>query len=334
MEIKNKVAISNIYIELTRACNLNCPHCLRGDADNNSFMSFDQIDRILDNFSICQHITMGGGEPCLAKNEMFYLMDSIEKRLKTEKIKTFVFNIGMVTNGTILDDEIVDRLNSFTEVLLYHIDKEKNDKNKPLKVINIAISNDQYHNNNPKEAMNWYKDRVNQNIRVSYNKLSNKGKYDIAECKRSKKNGIEGLKRYGIADLHRFSLVNNSLTKIVDNIEIPLLDGDCLTFTSKGTLICNGFYDFSEVDNPDFPNLMGNYMENEVNDLILKWNNKHPLDEKHTIVFERMMKNAMTESDRKRIMDKFINKENEVKKIKEENPDMNIFDIYDKVLHF
>ena len=46
MEIKNKVAISNIYIELTRACNLNCPHCLRGDADNNSFMSFDQIDRI------------------------------------------------------------------------------------------------------------------------------------------------------------------------------------------------------------------------------------------------------------------------------------------------
>ena len=58
MEVKNKIMISNIYLELTRACNLSCPHCLRGNADNDSFMTFEQIDRILDNFTICHHITM------------------------------------------------------------------------------------------------------------------------------------------------------------------------------------------------------------------------------------------------------------------------------------
>lgn len=327
MEVKNKIMISNIYLELTRACNLSCPHCLRGNADNDSFMTFEQIDRILDNFTICNHITMGGGEPCLAKEQMFYLFDAIRKR-QENNISTWVSSVGMITNGTILDDEIVEKLNSLTEVLLKHIKEVKEN----TKVVQVLISNDKYHDNNPQDALKWYKERVNSHIRVGYNKL-NKEKDEIGECKNSIKNGIKARKKYGIADLHRFSFVDDKLTTIND-LALPILNGDCLAFTSKGSLIANGFYDFSEVDNPEFRNYMGNYMEEEVSDLIHKWNEKHPLHERHAITFEHMMRNALTEKDRDRIRKKFILKEEEFQKIKSENPKMNIFDIYKQICNF
>ena len=75
-------------------------------------------------------------------------------------------------------------------------------------------------------------------------------------------------------------------------------------------------------------------MEEEVSDLIYKWNEKHPLHERHAITFEHMMRNALTEKDRDRIRKKFILKEEEFKKIKAENPKMNIFDIYKQICNF
>ena len=283
--------------------------------------------------NICGHITLGGGEPLLAKKEMFYLLDQLDKRMKKDKIS--IWEIGMITNGTIFDEEIVNRLNRFTETLLCHYNTKVDDKGKPLKVIHIGISNDEYHNNNPKESMKWFKEHVNKHIMISYNKLSNKNnKYDIVECKRSKKNGLKALKKYGLIDLHRFILQDYKFTKIADGVEVPILDGDCLTFTSTGKLISNGFYDFSEVEKEDFINYMGNYMDNDVMDLIKQWNIKHPLCERHTMVFEDMMRKAMMESDRERIREKFYKKENEVKNMIAQNPDMKLYEIYNKVLHF
>ena len=54
-----KITMTSIYLEITRQCNLQCKHCLRGDPQNMS-MSNNQIDRILNNFGWLDQIFIGG----------------------------------------------------------------------------------------------------------------------------------------------------------------------------------------------------------------------------------------------------------------------------------
>ena len=58
------LSIENLVIEVGRNCNLNCPHCLRGDA-NTSGMTNEIVDKIFENISYVQSLTITGGEPFL-----------------------------------------------------------------------------------------------------------------------------------------------------------------------------------------------------------------------------------------------------------------------------
>lgn len=56
----NKVCISDIYIEMTRKCNLQCKHCLRGDAQDKT-ISKEQLNGLLKNSFLVGNIFLGGG---------------------------------------------------------------------------------------------------------------------------------------------------------------------------------------------------------------------------------------------------------------------------------
>lgn len=109
----SKIAMTSIYLELTRQCNLNCKHCLRGDSQNKD-MSKAQIDKILDNFVWIDNIFIGGGEPFLAKESFLYLLSVIKQKIEKEH---FVCReIGLITNGTIKDMEIITALNDMGKI--------------------------------------------------------------------------------------------------------------------------------------------------------------------------------------------------------------------------
>lgn len=64
-----KMKVCNLILEVTRRCNMNCAHCLRGDAQN---MDADPalIPKIFDGIDDIDTITFTGGEPALNTDYM------------------------------------------------------------------------------------------------------------------------------------------------------------------------------------------------------------------------------------------------------------------------
>ncbi len=101
-----KYKYDELMIEITRKCNLQCEHCLRGDSQNIT-MSKDVIDRIFEDAADCKQILLTGGEPLLALDEIEYFVDRILKSDWTTS------NLAMTVNGTIRDKRLIDIANKF-----------------------------------------------------------------------------------------------------------------------------------------------------------------------------------------------------------------------------
>ncbi len=102
-----------VIFEITRQCNLQCEHCLRGDAQN-MVISKEIIDKTLDNISAISHLTITGGEPSLHPEIIQYIYEQIVER----KIELGSFFIA--TNGIEYSDLFV-----LTCLKLYAISHEK-----------------------------------------------------------------------------------------------------------------------------------------------------------------------------------------------------------------
>lgn len=156
-----------IMFEITRRCNLQCAHCFRGDAQNMD-ISEEIIDKTLDQIS-CSMFAITGGEPFMAPDKLEYLVDGIIKR------KMLFSGFQLVVNGTIMDERAVKSLAAINKLATYiyedvypeiwnkagkEFDFEKDAKGyKPL--IRVSVSVDDFHHNNPDEAISYYKSLVN-----------------------------------------------------------------------------------------------------------------------------------------------------------------------------
>jgi len=56
--------LSNLVLEITRKCNMKCPHCLRGPAQRID-MDLSIINRVTENVDSIYGLTLTGGEPSL-----------------------------------------------------------------------------------------------------------------------------------------------------------------------------------------------------------------------------------------------------------------------------
>jgi hypothetical protein len=84
--------ISDAIIEVTRKCNMNCEHCLRGDAQR-KIIKDEYIYKFMQLIDNIGNLTITGGEPTLA-------MDSLEKIRECAVYgRADIGNVYMVTNG-------------------------------------------------------------------------------------------------------------------------------------------------------------------------------------------------------------------------------------------
>jgi len=88
--------LENLNIEITRKCNSECIHCLRGANNYDSaYLSWDivvMLSRLLSNHTI-EVLTITGGEPSLAYDRIGHIINTFE----SNNIK--VNNFYIVTNG-------------------------------------------------------------------------------------------------------------------------------------------------------------------------------------------------------------------------------------------
>ena len=87
-----KVYVNSLVLEVTRRCNMRCPHCLRGD-EKKMDMQESTVDKILDTVDYIGTVTFSGGEPSLNIPLIRYFFEEAEKRGKLPS------SFYIVTNG-------------------------------------------------------------------------------------------------------------------------------------------------------------------------------------------------------------------------------------------
>jgi radical SAM protein with 4Fe4S-binding SPASM domain len=105
------------YIQwhITNLCNLRCNHCYQEDFSKKSDLDGFGLKKVTDNIlttinewnkTACIHLT--GGEPFL-KSEVFQLLKDLDAEPAVEEL-------GIITNGTLLDEELMMKLSSFSKL--------------------------------------------------------------------------------------------------------------------------------------------------------------------------------------------------------------------------
>ena len=70
--------INNLIIEVTRKCQLKCPHCLRGDTEQIDIET-KYINQLLHNVTEINQLTFTGGEPFLNIEAIVHTKNFIKK---------------------------------------------------------------------------------------------------------------------------------------------------------------------------------------------------------------------------------------------------------------
>jgi radical SAM protein with 4Fe4S-binding SPASM domain len=105
------------YIQwhITNLCNLRCKHCYQDDFSKKSDLDWPGLKRVSDNLlttlrewdkTACIHLT--GGEPLL-KTELFPLLSDLDQQPTVEEL-------GIITNGLLIDREMMKRLSGFSKL--------------------------------------------------------------------------------------------------------------------------------------------------------------------------------------------------------------------------
>ena len=142
------IHIKDLSIELTRWCQQQCMHCMRGPREN-LFISEKIIDRFFYNpdyrIKYINFLLLTGGEPTLAAKQLKYLIDALEEQ------NVIVNTYRVVTNGLDYPEEFFDQL------------KRLDIRNDYIKSNSLVISTDQFHKKPSPEILQKY-----SNQRVEY----------------------------------------------------------------------------------------------------------------------------------------------------------------------
>jgi len=84
--------IDQLIVEVTRKCNMQCPHCLRGDAENKT-INIDYVRNLFSQVDSINTLTITGGEPSLAPKKISEIVE-VAREMDIE-INSFY----MVTNA-------------------------------------------------------------------------------------------------------------------------------------------------------------------------------------------------------------------------------------------
>lgn len=124
--------LNELVVEVTRRCQLECPHCLRGPAEP-TYLSFSYIIELLQDVESIRTVTFTGGEPFLFPSFIQYFSDYC----KDHDIEIDYFYIA--TNGIIFDSDTKFARDCLMAIIsLYAICNEK-------EMCAIKVSKDKFH---------------------------------------------------------------------------------------------------------------------------------------------------------------------------------------------
>jgi sulfatase maturation enzyme AslB (radical SAM superfamily) len=131
------LALSNLVLEITRKCNMRCPHCLRGPVQD-----LDMSTAIIDRVTTAAHhifgITFTGGEPSLNAKTIHHL------RWAAHFYECYLDYFWLTVNARFFKQDFYDAM---TE--LYSVCHFKED-------CSMTISGDQYHGKRSRKALEMY----------------------------------------------------------------------------------------------------------------------------------------------------------------------------------
>lgn len=144
----------DLIFEVTRKCNMQCPHCIRGEAQNVN-ISKKVIDSVLSQIGSVSVFTVSGGEPLLNLRAINYILNQMNER------GVFFQEFWFATNGTILTKGVEDLIRN-----LYYCATDKD-------ISGIRVSIDPYHEDiinrwkweDLKETLN-YRDGIDINFEM------------------------------------------------------------------------------------------------------------------------------------------------------------------------
>ena len=160
-----KLTINNLIIETTRRCNMQCEHCLRGDAENCD-MPVKYIDKLLEQVGEIYNVTFSGGEPSLATNIIEYFLN------KCKENNTCIGSFYIATNGLDISERFAI---ACLKLYAYSDNKE---------MCLVQVSNDIYHANENKyntellDGLAFFNRKFKKESSDDFNVLSEgRGKY-------------------------------------------------------------------------------------------------------------------------------------------------------------
>jgi radical SAM protein with 4Fe4S-binding SPASM domain len=118
-----KVLPFQVTLEVTMKCNLRCIHCYNYPQPDQTLLRVDEIRRILTELAGagCLYLTLTGGE-IFCRPDIFDILEEAKKRK---------FALTLLTNGSMINREVADRLKEIqpwlTEISLYSTRPEIHD---------------------------------------------------------------------------------------------------------------------------------------------------------------------------------------------------------------
>lgn len=125
---------------ITHKCNLRCTHCYQNEYEKDLSLEkleiiFNQYLSFLKKYDFKGHINFTGGEPFLYK-DIFHLFDLCVKNNIT---------FGILTNGTLLNDDIVKKLSNYSNLSFVQISidgtKETHDAIRGKGMFELSLKN-------------------------------------------------------------------------------------------------------------------------------------------------------------------------------------------------
>lgn len=234
-----KIGLYQLVFEITRMCNMNCAHCLRGEAEKLR-MRKAYIDRTLKSVSCIHNLVITGGEPTLAVDLIQYIY------FKCLEYGIEVQNVWAATNGKI-------RSRKFLEVMTEFIEYSKEFDGE---ISGIALSTDQFHSTLPEENYWFYTD-------YQY--------YDDCKTVGVLKNTIpEGRAKENILPTNNYSrILKDEIPQVyIANDGALVVDEGVIYVNAKGDILFNCDYSFETQEECKRGNIMDG--ENALLDCILK----------------------------------------------------------------
>ena len=275
-----KLSYEQFTLELTRRCNMKCPHCSRGDAQNLD-MSEQVLYRSLDNLhtvaeykssqdknftdkGFTNFIFLYGGEPFLCPDTVHKLVDYILDR------DIFLLGFWAITNGTVLSDSIGKDF----QRIIPHIKKcqglvVENDRSqfkgnieeKFKRQSYIKVSCNFHDTEQSKKALEFYKQYEGIEVTLFDGDLS-EDERTLSYNGRAKNLIDHKTMWFNIRNRH--CMATDRWEKLVEKT---------ITVAANGNVFLGLDYEHTDVDNSN----LGNVLDKPIYDMAVRWNYEYPL---------------------------------------------------------